>query len=604
MNSTLYFSISSLIYTIVIAIIFFRKEKINNTENRIFQKSIVISIVSVVIELLIILAIKLENELLLHIILKSFNVCIFSWIALFGTYAFVVSHKESSVDYRKKYKILYLVYRILWIIVAIVICCLPIYLYQDLYSYGPSCEFLYMCCFALMAMMIIFLLQNLRNLLNKRYYPVILFVILMVIIGIIQKCFPEVLLVNWLFGFIILVMYFTIENPDLKMIEQLNIAKGQAEKANAAKTDFLSNMSHEIRTPLNAIVGFSQSLGDNESLSDEAKEQVKDILAASDNLLEIVNGILDISKIEANKLEIVNKEYSFKKIFNELVILTKSRIGEKPIELRTSMDPTIPPVLYGDYVRLKQIILNLLTNAAKYTKEGYIELKVSSVQKDDICRLIISVEDTGIGIAKEKIDKLFTKFERFDLEENITIEGTGLGLAITKKLVELMNGRIVVQSDYGFGSKFTVAIDQKIMAGVILEDSKTGVIPQVGNIAGKKVLVVDDNALNLKVASMLLKKYSLEVDTVSSGFECIEKWKQGNCYDLILMDDMMPKMSGGETLKQLKQDPAFQTPVVALTANAISGMREKYLSEGFDDYLAKPIDRTELDRVLEHYLKK
>ena len=225
-------------------------------------------------------------------------------------------------------------------------------------------------------------------------------------------------------------------------------------------------MSHEIRTPLNAITGFSQALQDEEDIPESAKEDIRDIMMASNSLLEIVNGILDISKIEANKLEIVKKEYEIGKVFDELIILTKSRIGDKPIEFRSVIDPTIPPVLYGDHVRLKQIVLNILTNAAKYTNEGYIEFKVDSVQKDGVCRLIISVEDTGIGIAKDKIDKLFTKFERFDEEKNITIEGTGLGMAITKKIVELMNGTIVVQSEYGEGSKFTVAIDQVIVEGV------------------------------------------------------------------------------------------------------------------------------------------
>ena len=321
---------------------------------------------------------------------------------------------------------------------------------------------------------------------------------------------------------------------------------------------------------------------------------------SSDNLLEIVNGILDISKIEANKLEIVNTEYELSKVFDELILLTKSRIGEKPIEFRTQLDSSIPSVLYGDYVRLKQIILNLLTNAAKYTKEGFIEFKISTIQSGDICRLIISVEDSGIGIKKEKIDQLFMKFERLDLEKNITIEGTGLGLAITKKLVELMNGKIVVQSVYNKGSKFTVAIDQRIVA----KSQKAQVVEQQKQIdvTGKKVLLVDDKKLNLKVATMLLEKYHLNITQVQSGFEVIDKILAGEKYDLLLLDDMMPKMSGVETFKKLKGIEGFQIPVVILTANAISGMREKYLAEGVQDYLAKPIDKAELEKVIMKYL--
>ena len=226
---------------------------------------------------------------------------------------------------------------------------------------------------------------------------------------VIQKTIPDVLLINPALVFITFLMYFTIENPDIKMIEQLNIARDTAEKANEAKTDFLSNMSHEIRTPLNAIVGFSNLLLEDKTVPDSAKEEVKDIVMSADNLLEIVNGILDISKIEANKLEIVNTEYVFSKMCNELVALSIGRLGDKPIEFKTSFDPSIPKVLYGDHTRVKQVILNILTNAAKYTKEGHIIFKVDSLIKGDICRLIVSVEDTGIGIKEKNID-IITNF--------------------------------------------------------------------------------------------------------------------------------------------------------------------------------------------------
>ena len=323
---------------------------------------------------------------------------------------------------------------------------------------------------------------------------------------------------------------------------------------------------------------------------------------ASDNLLEIVNGILDISKIEANKLEIVNTEYEFSKLVNELIVLSKGRLGEKPIEFKTNIDLSIPPVLYGDVQRIKQICVNILTNAIKYTKEGSIEFSISSIIKNNVCRLIISVEDTGIGIKKENIDKLFNKFERIDLEENITIEGTGLGLAITKKLVDLMNGKIVVQRVFGKGSKFTVSIDQRIVKNPTIKLDETRNLEQVVEAINKKVLIVDDNAINLKIAKKLLEKYEINCDCVKSGFECIDKIKEGNKYDLILMDDMMPKMSGTETLKKLKKDDKFNMKVIALTANALTGMREKYLSEGFDDYLAKPIDKDELNKIINKYL--
>ena len=418
-----------------------------------------------------------------------------------------------------------------------------------------------------------------------------------------QKVFPDILLVNPALILITFIMYFTIENPDLLLMEQLNIAKDQAEKANAAKTDFLSNMSHEIRTPLNAIVGFSNLLLENERIPDDAKDEVKDIIMASENLLEIVNGILDISKIEANKLEIINTEYDFNKLTSELIALTKGRIGDKPLEFKVNIDETIPRVLYGDSQRLKQVAVNILTNAVKYTKEGWIELKISSVIKDGICRLILSVEDTGIGIKPENINKLFNRFERIDLEENMTIEGTGLGLAITKKLVELMNGKIVVQSVYGKGSKFTVSVDQRIVENPTIKlEELVSEKPHI-EVSDKKVLLVDDNKINLKVAERLLDSYGVKTESVESGFECIDKIKTGNKYDLILLDDMMPKLSGVETLHKLKIEiEGFNIPVVALTANALTGMKEKYLADGFNDYLSKPINKEELNRVINAYL--
>ena len=419
----------------------------------------------------------------------------------------------------------------------------------------------------------------------------------------IQALCPELnYLVNPSWVITLMVMYFTIENPDIKMIEQLNIARDTAEKANAAKTDFLSNMSHEIRTPLNAIVGFSNLLLDDESVPEKAKDEVRDIVMASDNLLEIVNGILDISKIEAGKLEIIDTEYSIKKVIDELVALSKGRLGDKPIEFKTNIDQSIPPVLYGDAGRIKQICVNILTNAIKYTKEGWIEFKVSSVVKDNICRLIISVEDTGIGIKEKNIDKLFNKFERLDLEDNVTIEGTGLGLAITKKLVDLMHGKIVVQSVFGKGSKFTVSIDQRIVENPTIKVDAEKITNKEIIVNNKKVLLVDDNKINLKVAERLLESYGIKTESAESGFACLDKIKAGEKYDLIMLDDMMPKMSGVETLKKLKEIKGFDTKVIALTANALTGMREKYLNDGFNDYLAKPINKEELNKIINKYL--
>ena len=426
-------------------------------------------------------------------------------------------------------------------------------------------------------------------------------IILCVLSGLVTYFIDRsILIITTVQSYVLIIIFLNIENPDVAMVKQLDIARETADKASKAKTDFLSSMSHEIRTPLNAIVGFSDCVIDADSL-EEAKMNAKDIVDASGTLLEIVNGILDISKIEAGKLELSYSSYDSLETFSELAKLISPKMREKGLDFSYYIDPDLPSVLYGDVVNMKKIVTNLLGNACKYTDKGYVRYEVNCDNKGDYSELIISVEDSGHGIKKESLENLFTKFQRLDDYKNSTIEGTGLGLAITKQLTELMGGKIIVHSIYETGSKFTVVINQKIdfEKTSVSKDTKKSNI----NLYNKKILIVDDNSLNLKVASKLLEKYKANcISVCNSGFECLDIIKSGKKFDIILLDDMMPKMSGVDTLKELRKIEGFNTPIVALTANAISGMKEKYLKDGFDGYLAKPIEKEELIKILNELL--
>ena len=636
-----YFSISALIIICILTYMFFSKQRVSNIETKIYGIILVLTIIGLTLE--IVTCIWFVNGVDINSIFYKFASKLTSsyymlWSGLFVIYIMNICNAKKI--YKQSFLYLYF-------ITFIAILLLPISYdveQMGVLPVGPSIVLTYSMCFLFTIIDIYYCIRYRKKIVSSKITPVYALLILGGLDIVLSILSPSLFLIGYVYSLIVIIMYFTIENPDVKLLTQMTLARDQAEKANRAKSDFLSSMSHEIRTPLNAIVGLSEdNLTYEDKLPVEVIENSKDIQNASQTLLEIVGNILDINKIESNKMEIVENPYIFREEITKLVKVTSTRIGEKPIDLKLRIAEDIPYELIGDKVHVKEVINNLLTNAIKYTEQGEILVDIKCINKNNISELIITVKDTGRGIKAELINKLFNKFERLDIEKNTTTEGNGLGLAITKSLIDMMNGKINVQSQFGKGSIFVVHLPQKIgkltkplsdneiiknkevLANIngdydhtiIINKSVSSVENEVGQIkqpeamqetlpssyGNKKILIVDDNKLNIKVATRALKDFNFEIDECYDGVECLDKINSGNKYDLILMDIMMPNKDGEQTIKELKSMPSFNIPVIALTADAVAGAREKYISEGFIDYIAKPFSKEQIKEKLDIVFK-
>ena len=671
------------IYCIIVSIIFFSRKKVNNLETKLYSMVMISTLLSIVLEFLSgYFIMNLTNHEMIALVVNKLhiaNMCI--WITLFTSYVIIVTNGEEIInDFLKKSSV-----RILFLILLTVLTTLsyvlPLEFYNDgnyMYTTGMGPMLIMVLGMIYILIDIYFIMKNRKNLNSVKLTPLIILIVGFILIIIIRNTNPGFVLMSMVFSIVTFIMYHTIENPDVKMLKKVELAKEQAEKAAQAKSDFLSSMSHEVRTPLNAIIGLSEDITSYKGeLPSQIKDDAHDISSSADTLLEIVGNLLDISKIENDELETEEVPYNFKEEIEALARMNASKLENKPINYQLRLSEEIPDELIGDIVHVKEIVNNLITNAIKYTAKGSITITAKcSMNEDNICNLIIFVEDTGKGISEENQKKLFEKFERLDTEKNSTNQGTGLGLAITKQLVDMLDGKINVQSTEGEGSLFAVQIPQKISKRSLesdfknikiydgtsteetqtiaveetnsvdaIEEEKSSIVEESNNVENieeeirkqeekedeekrkeilqkrqellekrkkrnveentpkerkLKILIVDDNKLNIKVAEKALADLEVITEEAFSGQESIDKAKKDN-YDLIFMDIMMPGMSGDEALAKLLKIPDFKTPVVALTADAVAGAREKYLGLGFNDYVAKPFKKEQLQEIVTKY---
>ena len=597
-SGSIFLSVSALVYTVIITIMFLKKEKINKLENKIFTKLLYITIASILCELLIVVTIN--NIKVGQIVQKLFLVFIMLWLSRFMDYTFVITvfdKSKSDIDNLKIYKKLYSVFLFINLLMAIFIMGSPISLNKvgnSIYTSGMSVNILFGIAVGYIIVIIFLLFSHIKSI-KRNYLPIVVFPILFVICAIIQKIYPGLLLTNSVFGLVIFLMYNTIENPDLKLIAKLKLAKDTAEKAENAKNDFLMSMSHEIRTPMNILISSTDEVMNEKGLSSEGKEALLNINKASNSILDICSNILNLSLIESGDIEIKNEEYNVKELFNELYDLTKNKIGDKNISYNIVYGEDLIDKLYGDKSKIKIITMNLITNAIKYTDNGEVKVYVDTINDEDKVKLIIRVSDTGKGIEEEMIHKIFDKFVREEDVVNSNIEGIGLGLSITKSLVDILGGTIDISSIPNNGSSFTVSLIQK---------TKNDNSDIIFDKNCKRILIIDNNSTYLDSLKSYFNSKGIYVTKSISGKEALALIKENDKYDLILMSEKMNGLSGSDTLIELKYELKFWNPIIALLEPSLMNEKENYLARGFDDVISKDSTNDMIFETINKYFKK
>ena len=596
------FTIYSLFYSVLLNIVYFARKRLVTFENKIFEKLMITNLIGVILAIgSYFTIVNIDKYPIFNVIVsKGYIVYLLTWITLFSVYIFAISIDDSK-NRKKKINRIIKGFSILYVIFLIVIIIKPLYYHNAggaVYSYGPSANVMYVVSSVYIAIWIVRLIINYKKIRDKKYLPIFAFMLLGVVVIIIQKSHPELLLMTSMETFIVFLMYHTIENPDMKILEEVHRAKEISDNANEEKTMFLYNMTNEIRNITKDIDYSADDILDETSNKKVDVEVINDaareIKGSTAKFTTMTNEILDINSIDSASIKIYNDKYNVKLIIKELVTVYSKKCNVKNIDFRPSIASDIPEYLYGDSVGLKQVLDIILDNSVKYTSSGYIEFNVNAIIKNNIARLIITVEDSGTGMKAEDIIKVFNKKNDHN-EDSLNLNNN---LYNAKALITLMGGTIIPSSIYGTGTTMKIVLDQKVAKE---SDEKLDKYEEVYD--KKKILLVDDNISTEKIVSKLLKDTNIELDYVSLGKEALDKIRSKEKYDLILLDEVMDPLDGVTVMKKFKDIRNFKTNVILLTRNNEYEYNEEYLKYGFSGYLLKPISKDKLFEIIDKYLK-
>ena len=592
------FSICSLFYNILLMIVFFSKEKMKTIENKIYGYLIVSNFIGVVLAISSFYCIlNLEETNIYNIIVtKGLLIYYAVWQILFGIYVFSIScDSKMSIEKKKKYLNKVVTFYIpLLIAVVIAVIYLPLHNHTEgevYYTYGMAANVLYLLTPIVITSFGIRMLFNYRNLKSKKYLPVFLFVLIGAVVTIIQRINPGMLLMTAMETFITVLMYFTIENPDVKVINELNRNKDILEKNNEDRSNFLFRMTQEVRKPISNIDNLTNMIDTDKYV--KLEDIVSAIKSNTRQISYIVNDVLDVSSTDVRKIKIENNKYDAKRLFEEINLFIKDKVSEN-VKYSSSISSELPEYLNGDYIKIKQAIMSILLNSVENTKKGFIELNVSVIVRYDMCRLIITVEDSGVGMNISKVNDILTLDKPLDDKDEIRLANMDVDLNITKKIINIIGGSIMIKSEVDKGTEFIVVIDQRI------ETDKKSNIKTNYNDSKKRVLIVDDDLDKLNIEKELFIKNDIDAVGTMYGLDVVNKISTGEKFDYIILDDDTVKGSAKSTLDELKEIPKFDIPVIVMLEANKDIIKDKYKEIGFSDYILKD----NLESSITEFIKK